>query len=376
MKQSSTLSDVRISNGKVVVHTLFHSMLMTKQELAERTNLSLPTISSILKNLKEKGLITQGKKLDSFGGRPAMYIQPVYNAAYSIGINISANHVRFALTDLTPKIIKREKHVIPLSSTKAYWKQISNLLDDFIINHNVDTNKLLGVGISIRTALTSSSTGIATLLAGGNRINMDLNMVKDIFSKYSISINNDAKMASYAYAWENLNLENFVYLNIGSNIGGSIVNDLDVLHFEKKNAEFGHMTIIPNGRTCGCGMQGCFDSYCSSTALRDISAMPVTEFFEKLKGGDPACQEIWDEYIENLCIALNNIRVIFDLDIVISGEMSQYLADYSDRIKSVLKAKSTFRETTAYIHICDNGEYSAAFGAGLIFNDHFLSSLF
>ena len=84
--ESTKNSDVRANNRKRVVNTLFREGPMTKQELALRLDISLPTVTLLLKEITEKGLVTKGEVLSSTGGRKPVCITPVEILHQSLGI--------------------------------------------------------------------------------------------------------------------------------------------------------------------------------------------------------------------------------------------------------------------------------------------------
>ncbi|MFQ9799181.1 MAG: ROK family protein [Clostridia bacterium] len=42
--------------------------------------------------------------------------------------------------------------------------------------------------------------------------------------------------------------------------------------------EFGHNTLIPGGRRCYCGKEGCLDAYCSAKVLSNHTNGNLLEF--------------------------------------------------------------------------------------------------
>jgi predicted NBD/HSP70 family sugar kinase len=372
MERGSTNRDVRITNRKVVVNTLFHNEPMTKQELVTKTGLSLPTINYILKDLTTQGLITQGEKLDSSGGRPASYIQPVFDSGYSIGINISKNCVRIALSDLAPKLLDKDKSYVTFEDTREYWIAVNILLKKFITENNVNLAKLLGISLSFTSAITINDTNVF-YFNNDKMDQLDLIQIRNYFD-YDIAFTDSSKMAGFAQIWGAMETEDIVYLTINETISGAIMSQRDVLNFSSKNAMFGHMNIEKNGRKCLCGKSGCLDAYCSTTALTILAGTTLDDFFDGLNGANPTYQAILDDYLTHLATAINDIRIIFDTDIVIGGEMSTYLQKYIDHLQKLLGKMNPFSDPGTYARIGKYGEYDAAVGAGLIHNNHRLSS--
>jgi len=383
MKRGSVNRDVRITNGKIVTNFIFQNEPMTKQDIASKLGISIPTVTTILNNLEKFGLIAKGDKQKSTGGRPAYSIMPIYSAAYSIGIFITPKHIRICLTDLAPSIVEKAIYDVQLENTKEYWQQVYECFVKFKKDYQVDENKLLGVGFALSivpSKFESAEAGAITVFNGDSYIKIDTGLITEVFSDYSITINNEAKMAALAQAWSSPEFEQFTYLSLNYNVAGAMVSNRKVTDFEKQNAEFGHVIISHNGKKCVCGMDGCFDAYCSAHALQQTAGMPLQDFFEHVKNGDQRCLEIWDEYLEYLTIMLSNLRVVFDTTIVIGGIMSMYLTDYQNelyrRLNYLHRHHGEDEFDASSLFISELGEYGAAMGAGLIFNDHYLSNIF
>jgi len=64
------------------------------------------------------------------------------------------------------------------------------------------------------------------------------------------------------------NMKNFIVLTLGTGLGSGIVINGDLVYGHTGFAgELGHTIVIPEGRDCGCGRQGCLETYASATGL-------------------------------------------------------------------------------------------------------------
>ncbi len=90
-----------------------------------------------------------------------------------------------------------------------------------------------------------------------------------------VLIENDANAAGWAeYRYgAGEDLRDVVMLTLGTGVGGAVVVDGTLLRGgQGVAAELGHMRLIPNGRTCGCGQRGCLEVYGSGRALQQEAA--------------------------------------------------------------------------------------------------------
>ena len=62
--------------------------------------------------------------------------------------------------------------------------------------------------------------------------------------------------------------KHMVGIFVGTGIGGGVIINGE-MHYGSRGAagEIGHMVVVPNGRTCGCGKRGCVEAYASKTAM-------------------------------------------------------------------------------------------------------------
>ena len=81
------------------------------------------------------------------------------------------------------------------------------------------------------------------------------------------------------------------------------------------------MIIVPNGKKCYCGKRGCLDSYCSARTLKRGGEETLEQFFDDLKKGVPENKRIWDTYLEYLALAVANLRMAYDCDIILGGNI-------------------------------------------------------
>lgn len=124
--------------------------------------------------------------------------------------------------------------------------------------------------------------------------------------------------------------QDFVYLAIGTGLGGGIIANGRLLVGAGWDAgEIGHMTLDPNGRVCACGLRGCAETIVSGpglvavtrehlvkknhrTSLADSPALNAAEILAAARGGDPLAMASINEVGAQLgvvmaaCVAILN----------------------------------------------------------------------
>ncbi len=87
----------------------------------------------------------------------------------------------------------------------------------------------------------------------------------------AIAITNDANAAAIGemiYGGAK-GMKNFVVYTLGTGVGSGIVVNGDLVYGDDGFAgECGHMTIVADGRLCGCGGRGHLEAYCSAPGMK------------------------------------------------------------------------------------------------------------
>ena len=68
------------------------------------------------------------------------------------------------------------------------------------------------------------------------------------------------------------------------------------------------MILVPGGKKCYCGKQGCADAYCAASVLTDDTKETLEQFMKKVEEQDGQAVKVWKEYLNNLAILISNLR--------------------------------------------------------------------
>ena len=145
-----------------------------------------------------------------------------------------------------------------------------------------------------------------------------------------VVITNDAKAAAMGEMIFGgaKKMKNFIVLTLGTGLGSGIVINGKVYGHTGFAGELGHTIIVPGGRDCGCGRQGCYETYASASglvrtvlnllsemreesSLRDVPPSQLTSkmIVEAAKKNDPIALEAIDYTAEMLAFGISNAIV-------------------------------------------------------------------
>jgi glucokinase len=87
-------------------------------------------------------------------------------------------------------------------------------------------------------------------------------------------------------------MKNFIILTLGTGLGSGIVINGELVYGKTGFAgEMGHLTMEPFGRECGCGREGCLETYVSATGI----VKTVFELFAERRDPSPLRKVAFDE---------------------------------------------------------------------------------
>ena len=366
----SRLEKKYITKSKIVNYIIDHENT-SKVELAKELNLSMPTVLTNVNELLADSIVVETGEYASTGGRKAKSIGINASYRYAMGIVITANHVGMVLVNLKYEIEKSERIRLKFSPDTSYCMKVAKMAEDFLSGME-ERDRILGIGISIPGIINREEK----LVIKSHALQLE---------NYSLSLweqllplpayfENDANAAMLA---EDLNrCKNAIYLSLNNTLGGAFCIDGKLFQGQNQKAgEFGHMILVPGGRKCYCGKAGCADAYCAASALTDETQDSLEQFMKLLGQGNQRIDEKWDEYLTNLAILISNLRMAYDMDIILGGEVGGYLADHMIPLGEKVMAYNGFDHDVRYLKNCTYKREASAVGAAKYFLYDFIKSM-
>ena len=354
-----------------IINYIINQKATSKVELSRNLNLSMPTVLSNVNELLASGIAVEMGEYESTGGRKAkmISINPAYRCA--VGIRITAKHVGFVLVNLKSEIEKYERIRMEFSTEASYYSQIRDELKRFLIDVE-NQDRILGIGISVPGIIRSGER----MLIKSHALqleNYSLSFLEQAFS-LPVYFENDANAAMMA---EDLDrYKNALYLSLNNTLGGAFCIDGKLIQGENQKAgEFGHMILVPEGKQCYCGKLGCADAYCAASALTDETCQTLEQFMKSLENKETKAEDLWQEYLKNLAILISNLRMAYDMDIILGGEVGGYLTEYMIPLGEKVMEYNGFDHDVRYLKMCSYKREASAVGAAKHFLQEFIKNM-
>jgi glucokinase len=312
-------------------------------------------------------------------------------ARTSIGVDIGGTSVRAGVVDRFGNVLDTARAPTP-TSEGALEDAIVSAVSGLAARHRVT-----GVGLAVAGFVTTDRRSVmfAPHLAWRNAAVADR-----ISTRLSLPVvlehdANAAVLAEYRFgAARGAGVA--LLVAIGTGIGGGLLLDGTVFRGAYGVApELGHLSLVPGGRPCPCGKSGCWERYCSGTALsttavellarypgrstvlsRDVQVdkrgLTGRKVAAAARDGDPLAQRAMAELATWLGEGLALVADIYDPEIVvIAGGVSEsaplFLDDAREHYKKMITGAGY--RPLARIRTAQLGDDAAMVGAASLAAD-------
>ncbi|HIX60162.1 MAG TPA: ROK family transcriptional regulator [Candidatus Blautia gallistercoris] len=377
MSKSRSTADIKAQNRQLIYHFVRDNEPVSKQDIVVRLELSLPTVTQNLQYLEKQNLLKKSKSKINTGGRSAAAYSYRKKAKMALGVYITGNHLTAVCVDLSGNVIFSRRTRIKFDlNNDAYLHKIGELVEEIKEEVHLASDRLLGVGVAVPSLVSDDGErviyGLTHNFTGKTRAEITK------YIPYRTKMFHDSYVAGFAEVWSRRSVRNAVYINLNNTIGGSIIIDNHIYSGDNnRSGEIGHMIIHPASQTkCYCGQTGCLETVCNAGILDSHTDGNLAEFFRLLDSGTPAIMEVWDQYLENLALAIHNTRMLLDAPIILGGYVGAHMEEHMEELYAKVDQKDCFGDSSRdYVFPCKYKIEATAAGAALQLVDEFLKSI-
>ena len=315
--------------------------IISRPLLAKRTGLSRATIALLIDDLLGFGLVCERGLGNSSGGRPPVMLEFNPNAAQAVGARLRDHRWGIVLTDLDARVVQHLDVPINDLSPRAAVAALHAGVNQ--ITSHVDRSRLLpAIGIGT-PGLVDMATGIVKTAVDVGWYDVPIREMIETDLQMRAFVANRSRVGALAELWHGRerNLENLIYISIGTGIAAGIVINGELLMGANSSAgEFGHITVLPDGPLCRCGNRGCLQALVSGPAIANRAREQLRHnahsrlldlveghperitpetVFAAAQEGDELSQQIVIDTATYLGIAVANLINLFNPELIVLG---------------------------------------------------------
>jgi predicted NBD/HSP70 family sugar kinase len=269
---------LRRNNLSVVLRHVRDLGPRSRARIADDTGLNKATVSSLVAELVERGLLREGRADSSRAlGRPGLLVELDGTGVCGVGAEINVDYLAVSALDLTGAVVLEKRVPVDVAHLDpgTTLDRFADLVQEAVAAVEARGGQLAGVTLAV-PGLVQGETGelkLAPNLGWG-----DVSVAQEMRSRlgeptYPLHVDNEANLAALAaYAdlrqTEDEPVHDLVLLTGAVGVGGGVVAGGQLLRGgHGYSGEVGHMPVAPPGRTCGCGRTGCWETVVGLTAL-------------------------------------------------------------------------------------------------------------
>jgi len=261
---------VREINLSVIMNRLRTNAPISRAALAETTGLNKTTVSSLVNELIERQFVQEIGLTSPSSGRPAILLKLNPTAGFIVSCEIGVDFILVICTDFAPEIIWRhEEHIDPTIGQHAILDRALAILHQAIEVGCPACGTLWGMAVGV-PGLVDQTTGALLFAPNLGWKDLPIRAILQESINVHLFVDNEANLAALGehYFGAAQGYEEVLYISAGVGLGGGIVHGGRMFSgVTGVGAEFGHMTMDPNGEICKCGNQGCWETQVSQQAL-------------------------------------------------------------------------------------------------------------
>lgn len=345
MSRTGDTTLLRKVNQSAVLELLREQGPLSRSELARRLELSPPTITRIVAELLDAGIVRERSAGDSTGGRRPTLLEFNTRASLIVGVYIGRN-ITGALADLDGAILARRS--VPALPGEAGVERLLDLIGEL-------QQEAAGLGLPVRgvgigaPSIVQQPEGIVVLSPSHGWRDLPLRAALEARLGLPVFVENEVNLIALGESWRGAGqgIGNLVCLSLGAGIGAGIIVDGRLYRGSHYAAgEVGY--LIPGEQYLGrvYDPYGCLEGLAGTEGIvqrarRALEAgapsalgagpnghpgfFSAESVLHAARAGDGVARQVVEETVTLLSIAVANLVCVLDPQrIIISGELAAF----------------------------------------------------
>lgn len=277
----SNINLVKAHNVQALLLTLLYEDNLSRIQLAKRTGLSNTTITNLIAELIQQGLVTEDECIQGDPqvirsvGRPRTGVCLNPDARYVIGIHIGVGIFRVALTNLRDEILFNNQELFDIHApANDVLDLIVHSVKDLLKKSRISKKLILGIGVGA-SGLVDFQTGVNVFAPNLNWRDIPIKAYLESHLGLKAVVDNNVRAMALGEAYfgsgRSVDSLAFVYGRIG--VGAGFIYKGQVFRGSAMGAgEIGHTNLLlEGGEPCRCGNSGCLETLVSEPVILEMA---------------------------------------------------------------------------------------------------------
>ena len=334
-RRTITASDMREINRSAILETIRRESPISRSAIAERLDVSLPTVMRIVEELVEEGYVRAHGSSEWSGGRRRPLLEFDAERFVVIGVDMGGTRIYGAISDFGGNILDESDVSRHESSGEENYERLTELIDSLLSSPKLGDRRVRGIGVGA-PGITHHQEGIVKWAYSLNWRDFPLKARLTQHYGLPITVDNDVNLAAMGELWfgAGQSIQNMIVIVSGAGIGAGIILDGALYRGgSEASGEIGN--FIPGREFLGKNHQdfGALEGVASGTGIveraraslrpnwepAELAALTADDVFSAARDGQPWARSIIDEVVDYFAIAVANLAVSFDPQLIVLG---------------------------------------------------------
>jgi glucokinase len=190
-----------------------------------------------------------------------------------LAVDIGGTKLSVGVVSTTGEVLSHGRSLTPQVNV---WQALQELIKDQVANSNVD---LIACGVGCGGPMRPQGEYVSTLHIPEWR-DFPLRSKLQELVQLPVYIDGDAKALVQGEVWCGAvaGQTDVIGMVVSTGVGGGIISQGKVLDGRSGNAgHIGHVIVVPDGRRCACGSNGCLEAHASGRSIEAMTGKPAAQ---------------------------------------------------------------------------------------------------
>jgi glucokinase-like ROK family protein len=330
-----TASDMREINRSAILEIIRRESPISRTAIAERLNVSLPTVMRIVDKLVEEGFVRPQGSTEWSGGRRRPLLEFNAGGFVVLGVDMGGMKLYGAISDLGGNILDEAKMELQAETTEGYYDRLCSLIDTLLTSQRLESRRVRGIGVGA-PGITHHRDGIVKWAYSLKWRDFPLKERLTERYKLPITVDNDVNLAAMGELWfgAGQDVQNMILIVVGSGIGAGIIIDGALYRggseasgeignfipgrefLENNYQDYGALEKVASGIGI---VERAKASLRSKQGTTELPSLTMDDVFIAARQGQSWAVSVINETVDYLAIAIVNLTVSFDPELIVLG---------------------------------------------------------
>lgn len=349
---------IKYINKQNILNSFKGEDVLSKADLLERTKLSAATVSSLIQELVQDGLLLENRFGESSGGRKPMLYNLNGGFACILALRVTPKGILMGAVNLCGTLICHRAMPMPIHDARTLEDGVLEAIGRFKAEEPELCRKVTAVAFSLpgiidytgrrlaySAALYAEDISLQRLVDAGLGEGMEVYVFKDtdalLLGEYFAGVGGGRSMA---------------YVLCDNGVGLSVITRGKLFRADNCGMELGHTVVDLHGERCKCSAVGCVGTLLGEQpALRryaqicrqedgglmpDLCRLSYDDLVTQSLEGDAPASQVIAEQLDILSVTLTNVINLFNPEVLVLGGPLSRLPSIEHAFAGQLKARS------------------------------------